>query len=186
MPSHHLSRCGRCLPQRLLLCRLGGDEVWPRPLLAEVSGWARMGHTSGLNTRASSRDFPARIYLGATNHMFSSLPSRYPREGMKLGEIEVLLGHLQMLISMFSLAARSPSDRPGSERNTNCTDEAPQLTAPGSGAEMQFLHPPPSLRHWRQRYLCLVDQNICLPEASLQVFIYHYYEIRLSRFHYAA
>lgn len=87
---------------------------------------------------------------------------------------------------MFSQAAPSPSDCPGSERNTNCTDEPPQLTAPGSGAEMQFLHHPPSLRHWRQRYLCLVNQNICLPEAPLQVFIYYYYEIRLSRFHYAA
>lgn len=51
---------------------------------------------------------------------------------------------------------------PGSERNTKRTDEALQLTAPGNEAEMQFSHHPPSLRHWRQRHLCLVNQNICL------------------------
>lgn len=53
----------------------------------------------------------------------------------------------------------------------------------GVGAAAQFSHPPPSLRHWGQRHLGLVNQNICLIKALLQVLIYHHHYISLSSFH---
>ena len=74
-------------------------------------------------------------------------------------------------------------DRLGSKRAAKAQVRLSSRQPLRVGAEMHFLHHPQALRHWRQRHLCLVNENICLPEASLQVFIYHYYNIRLSSFH---
>lgn len=63
VPSHHLARCGRCLPQRLCLAAWG-NETSSQPLLAEGSGWA--GQAS-LNTTDTSGDLPARSYSGVAN-----------------------------------------------------------------------------------------------------------------------
>ena len=83
-------------------------EREPWPLLAEGSGWT-VGRCPSQCKRHLQR-LPSQALLRG-DQSYLLLPSTwYPREGIKLGDSEVLLGHLQMLISTVSLAALSPLD----------------------------------------------------------------------------